>query len=161
MVSITTGVSTPLARNCFKVSMPVMPGILMSSRMMSADSSRARRTPSSPELTAATTWTPRLCSNSSMPLRTSAWSSISSTRMSASRRNDGSGGRRRVEDQHDTCALPGLALDHDLTRQPLGAFPHDRKARMLARHALGDASHAMAVVFDQHGVEIILVVEHD
>ena len=72
MVSITTGVPMPLARSCFRVSMPFMPGILTSSRMRSAGSSRARRTPSSPEPTAATTWTPRLCSSSSMPLRTSA-----------------------------------------------------------------------------------------
>ena len=72
MVSITTGVETPLARSAFTVSMPLIPGILTSSRMMSALSSRARRTPSSPELTEATTWTPRLCSSCSMPLRTSA-----------------------------------------------------------------------------------------
>ena len=72
MVSITTGVETPPARSAFTVSMPLIPGILTSSRMMSALSSRARRTPSSPELTEATTWTPRLCNSCSMPLRTSA-----------------------------------------------------------------------------------------
>jgi hypothetical protein len=72
MVSISTGALMPCARKLRKVSMPFFPGIFTSSRMMSGVNSSARRTPSSPELTDAITSTPRLRSNPSMPLRTSA-----------------------------------------------------------------------------------------
>ena len=119
--------------------MPFMPGILTSSRMMSAGSSRARRTPSSPELTEATT-----CDAAALQQLLDALAhqrvvvDQQHAHVSLAPLRRAPAGRRRVEHQHDARALAGLALDHDLARQPLGALAHDREARMLARHALGD-----------------------
>ena len=139
MTTTAIGSATSGPASCRVASMPSMPGIRMSSRQTSGRSSRARATASRPSaaspITSMPGWASRIMRR---PVRTSSWSSATSTRMRHARR------AVPRQDGADRPAAGGVGPGLERAAEQRGALASCPRAR--SRRRPGAAERAAAPV---------------